>query len=248
MTNGRRPIILVALLAFVGLSSPGRALATKKVYSPIVEFGELELEARGSYDVDKSTSRDGAQVQKYAIGYGVTPHWFVEMYGEVEKDPGDKYQFTSLEWESRYQLFEQGERWLDAGLYFAYEATLEDGHADQAEAKLLLQKETGRFLHLANVILEKQLGANAEEGTEAGLAWSTRYRLRPAFEPAIEIHSDFGEIAGFESYAKQQHFVGPVFYGHVARYIKYDIGYLFGISNAAADGMLKWILEYEFRF
>jgi len=40
--------------------------------------------------------------------------------------------------------------------------------------------------------------------------------------------------------------VGPVFYGKIGQF-KYDVGYLFGISDDAVDGELKWIIEYEIK-
>jgi high-affinity iron transporter len=242
------PAVLGALVIMLGgVALPADVLATKKVYSPSVEYRELEVETRGSYDVDDRALMDGRQKHKYAVGYGFAERWFTEIYGEIEKSPGSDFDFTALEWENRFQLFETGEKWLDVGLYFAYELSLEDNHADKIEAKVLLQKEQGRLVHLSNLILEQQVGSDATEATEAGLAWSTRYRLQRTFEPGLELHSDFGELKDIGPYRDQKHLLGPVFYGKLGK-IKYDVGYLFGISDASADGVLKWIIEYEFFF
>lgn len=244
----RRPATLAAVILVAGVvASPTDGVATKKVYSPNVSYRELEVEARGNYDVDSQEVMDGKQKQKYAVGYGIAERWFTELYGEIEKSPGSDFEFTSLEWENRFQLFEPGEKWLDVGLYAAYELSLEDGHPDKLETKVLLQKEQGRLLHVTNLILEQQLGSDATEATEAGLAWSSRYRLRRTFEPGVELHSDFGELNDIGPYGDQKHRLGPVMYGKLGR-LKYDVGYLFGISNAAPNGMLKWIVEYEFIF
>ena len=59
---------------------------------------------------------------------------------------------------------------------------------------------------------------------------------------------EFGELNEHHTYNELEHQVGPVFYGRLAKNVKYDIGYLFGLTDAAPDGMLKWILEYELRF
>jgi len=148
--------ILAIILFFCLLGITQNAHATKKVYSPIVEGGELEIEMRGSYDFDHRSSKDGKQKQKYAVGYGLTDRWHTELYGEIEKGAtASKFEFTALEWENRYQLTEQGQYWVDVGLYFEYEVSFEDDHADKIEGKLLLEKEMGSFIHTANIIFEK---------------------------------------------------------------------------------------------
>lgn len=234
------------LLSLMGFSQ--EAFATKKVYSPIVEGGELEFEWRGSYDFDSRSSKDGAQKQKYAVGYGITDWWFTELYGEIEKEAGqNEFDFTAIEWENRFQMTEQGRYWVDAGLYFAYETTVQNKTADKIEGKILLEKSFTDFTHTANIILEKQVGGGSDEETEAGLAWSSRYRFEEYFEPGFEWHSNFGEIKEHKPYDKQKHQAGPVFYGKVGP-VKYDIGYLFGITDSAPEGVIKWILEYEKHF
>jgi len=221
------------------------AHATKKVYSPIVEGGELEFEVRGGVDFDHRASKDGKQKYKYAVGYGVNDRWFTEFYGEIEKGAeNSQFEFAALEWENRFQLTEQGQYWIDTGLYFSYEVSFEDDKADKIEGKFLLEKEIKSFTHTANIIFEKQVGGDSEKETEGELAWGSRYRWEKYFEPGFEFHSEFGELNAGKSFDEQEHLVGPVCYGKIKNF-KYDLGYLFGISNDAPDGMLKWIVEYE---
>ena len=251
MINPNNPKILVILIlllvAVLGLSQP--AWATKKVYSPRVEQGELELEARGNYDFDRAEENDGAQKQKYAVGYGVTKHWATELYGEIEKVPEEKenFEFTSLEWENRFQLFEPGEKFIDMGLYVAFEHSFEKDSPDILEWKFLFEKELGRFTHTANIIFEKEVGGDRQKDLEGGFAWSSRYRLNQYFQPGFEYHIDAGELSESIPFKNQEHMAGPVIYGKLGP-VKYDVGYLFGVSRAAVDGELKWILEYEVRF
>jgi hypothetical protein len=208
------------------------------------------MEWRGGYDLDDDDAIDGTQKNKFALGYGLTDIWFSELYAEVEKSgaAGSDYEFAAVEWENRFQIFEPGERLLDLGLYTAYKVALEEDSPDKAEVKLLLAKNVGSFTHYANLILEKEVGAHAEEGTEAGIAWSTRYRYQPWMEPGFEIHSDFGALSESKPYDEQKHQIGPVVYGALPGGFVYDVGYLFGVSDAAPDGEFKWILEYEMRF
>ena len=231
----------------------GEARATKKVYSPHVVQGEVESEAQGSVVFDSREDLDGAQKQKYALGYGVTGFWFTEIYGEIEKEAagqeeGEGWTFEAVEWENRFQLSEPGERFIDTGLYFAYEAATEEDQADKVEGKLLLEKQWGEVDHILNLILEDDVGPNAEAGLGGGLAWSTRVRWKPYFEPGFEWHSDFKELDDGKSFNEQEHQLGPSVYGKIGDHIKYDLGYLSGISDAAPEGELKWILELEWYF
>ena len=241
-------VLVTMMVCLGGWIGPGEGEAGLKVYSPLVEQGELELEWRGRYDLDDAESKDGRQQNKFAIGYGVMERWFTEIYGEVEQDAGENsYEFKAVEWANKIQLTEQGQYWMDVGVYLSYEATVKDKTADKIEAIILLEKALERFTHRVNIVFEKEVGGGAGEETEAGLALSSRYRWRSVFEPGIEWHSNFGGINEGKSFNEQKHRVGPVFYGKVGP-VKYDIGYLFGMSEAAVDGVWKWILEYEYHF
>lgn len=226
------------------------ASATQRVYSPHVSQGELELEYLGRVDFDDDPDKDRAQKQKFAVGYGVTDRWFTEIYGEIEREGGaegdeDGFEFTAVEFENRLELTEPGETWVDVGLYFAYEiATKDDGH-DKVEGKLLLEKETGVLSHRLNLILEREVGNGASNDTEGGLAWSTRWRAHEAVEPAVEWFSDFGALGSGTSWDEQKHSVGPALYGKISPHIGYEVAYLFGVSDAAPDGEIKWVLEFE---
>ncbi len=252
MKRIKRTIAAVAVGAACLAALPQEALATKKVYSPIVEQGELEIELRGQYDVDERAAKDNAQKHKYAIGYGMTNRWFTEIYGEFErvknKDNEDfDFDFSALSWENRFQLTEQGQFPVDVGAYFEYEASFENKHPDKIEVKALLEKSLVNFTHTLNLAIEQQVGRHPDEDLAGGLGWSSKYRMREWFQPGVEWHSDFGEIGQTVAYQDQKHQLGPVFYGKVG-WVKYDVGYLLGMSDAAPKGELKWIVEYEFKF
>ncbi|MCC7305315.1 MAG: FTR1 family protein [Alphaproteobacteria bacterium] len=236
-----------AALAILALLFPTQAQATKKVYSPYVEKGELELEWRGGLTHDDDDDEaDGAWEQKLGIGYGFTERLFLEVYGEVEKENEESAEFTAAELEAKVQLTDPGEYWLDVGLLGEYKYNTADG-ADKIEGQLLLAKDVGSFMHLANLVLEREVGDDSEDETEGGISWSSRYRYNEAFEPGLEIYSEFGELSDMGEFDDQGHSLGPVVYGKVGSF-KYDVGYLIGLSDSAPDGTFKAILEYEWHF
>ena len=97
-----------------------------------------------------------------------------------------------------------------------------------------MEKSFSRFTHTANIIFEKAVGGDsAENETEAGFAWSSRYRWKKFLQPGFEFHEE------------QTHQAGPALYGRLGPFVKYDVGYLFGLTDPAPEGTLKWILEFE---
>lgn len=228
------------------------AFAIAKVYSPYVEKGELELEVQGDMNFDDRDDVDKTQTQKYAIGYGLTHHWFTEIYGEIEKEYNDNgedldFAFTAVEWENKFQLTPKGKYPVDLGFLLEYAVSTEDKHSDTLEWAFLFGKEIGKTENYANIKFERTVGGGRNNATEGSISWSSRYRMFKYLEPGFEYHAEFGGINEGKDFNEQNHQSGPAIYGKIGA-VKYDIGYLFGISDAAPDGALKWILEYEYRF
>ena len=240
---------LALTTGLLGFSEP--AFATKKVYSPHVEFGELEIEYRGSYAFDDRDNKDGKQKHKSAIGYGVTPWWFTEIYGEWENHPGaadNDLKYATTEWENRFQISEPGAWSIDTGFMVELEFAAESDEQDEVKTLLLFEKEMDQWRHRANPFVEYKYGADEEEEWEAGASWSTTYRLRREFEPGLELHWNYGNVEESHRFDEQEFQLGPVLYGKIGEHFKYDVGYLFGVSESSPDGELKWILEFEWRF
>jgi hypothetical protein len=240
--------LLVSLLAYL----PAHAL--DRLYYPYVEQGEWELEYFGTRSVDSDPSKDDAQKQQFSIGYGVTDRWKTEVYAKYEKDPQDALAFDAYEWENIFQFTERGEYWLDIGGSLAFEWTPQTNRADAIEARLLLAKEFEDTTHLLNLKFEKEVGAGQKAALEGALIWSSRYDYSPLFQPGFEINSDFGEIE-HGRFKDQEHYLGPTAYGKIPLRvigqfdaIKYRVGYLFGVSQAASEGQAIGQLEYEIHF
>lgn len=251
-TSKHKLALALFLIVGSGILVPTReAHATKKVYGPHVEQGELELEYRGGVTFDDRDEKDDKEKHKFAVGYGVTDRWFTEVYGILENHPGsadDGIEYEATEWENRFQISEPGEWWADTGFYVAYEFASESEEADTLEMKALFEKSIDQWTHRTNLIVERGVGGDSEEEWEGGASWSTSYRLRPEFEPGVEIHWEYGEFTESRPFEEQEFLLGPVIYGKIGPHVKYDVGYLFGISEDSPDGQLKWIVEFEWHF
>jgi len=244
--------IVMATVAIGLIMSTSQAHATDKIYSPYVEYGEFELEYRGHVTNDSRAAKDKNMKDRAEIVYGFTEFWSAGIIGSWEKTSGSSREFVATSWENIFQLTDQGQYWVDVGLYLEYELADVSSAADKVEAKLLLEKPGDQFTNTANIILEREVGSNSNGETELEIFWRTKYRWKKTLEPAIEIYSMFGDISNTGGFSKQKHSIGPVIMGNLATgsesKFKYEVGYLFGISDAAADGSWKWVLEWETRF
>lgn len=249
------PLLSAAVLISAVSFGANSAYAAERLYYPYVTKGELEVEYFGSRSVDSDSTKDNEQKQQFSVGYGVNDWWKTEFYGKFEKEPGENLTFDEWEWENIFQLTQHGEYWLDVGASFAYEWTPQSNRADTVEARLLLAKDISNTSHVLNVLAEKNVGSGPKEGLEGKLLWSSRYNYSQYFAPGFEIESDFGELKETGSFDEQKHYIGPAAYGKIplhftqrADALKYRIGYLFGVSDAASNGQVIAQLEYELHF
>jgi len=242
---------VVGLLA-VTVNAPD-AQAGFKVYAPYVEYHELEIEYRPSRTIDGDDAKDNEQKHLLGVGYGVTEWWFTEVYAEWEREAGkgEETAFEAFEWENRFQLTERGEYWADFGLLVEYERTDSGSSPDKIELGLLFAKELGSFDATFNLGFEREVGGGAGDDVELSQSFQLKYRLDPAFEPGVEVFSEFGAIDDMPDFDQQEHYVGPAVegvlpLGDTGTKLKYNVGYLFGVTDAAEDGVVKAIIELEF--
>lgn len=233
----------------------GKAHAAEvKVYSPYVEEGEAEVEYQGYRTFDSDSTKNNEQAHSVSLGYGVTSYWATEFGGGWKQDAGGHMLFDATEWENRFQLTDQGEYWADLGFYAEYEHVRDRRNdADELAFGPLAAKDIGRTTTTANLIFERQLGAHGDSGVSFTYRLQERWRLMEAFEPAIEAFGELGKVDNFESPNRQEHMVGPAVQGAInidwlPGRLRYDVGYLFGVTSATPGGTLKSVIEYEFRF
>lgn len=238
-----------ALILCVALLVPSHANATRTITSPYVDPGVLKMKLKGgaTHDDDRP-SRDGAWSARIATEYGFTQHFSLEVEGNIDT-LGDQNEtdYTTTNIKAKFQLTEKGVHWLDVGARLSYEINHDSG-ADSAEIKLMLTKDSEKFRHIANIALDREIGHNAVNDINAGLSWGSRYKFHRAFEPGIEIYNNFGAISDGSNFSDQDHSIGPVIYGRLSDNLKYEAGYLSGISDGAVDRRFKAVLEYAVEF
>lgn len=232
-------------LAFALFLHPHHAFAVDKIYAPVVNKGEAEIEYNFSRTFDGDGSKNDAQDHEIELGYTPTDRWATELTMAVSREPGEDTKVDAFEWENVIQFWEQGAKWIDAGVLLTYGHAVHHDDADAVEAKLLLEKQWGKFLHVVNIGGEQEVGRNAAGGPDLSFAWNGRYLYNLHFQPGLEFQSDFGQDNALQHFNTQEHYVGPAAYGEIVGGFKYEAAWLKGISSAAADSAMRLKLEYE---
>ena len=238
------------------LAMPLGAHAEFKVRYPNIDYREIEIENNSSVTIDKRPGGNNHDISTPTeIGIGVLPFWFVELELETAKHPGTKASLDAVTFENYFMLTEPGKYFLDFTIFAEYAHQTAVANSDTAKLGVLLQREDMKFLHTANLYIEKEVGAHASIANTFQYAWQTRYRLDTLFQPGVEIYGQIDDLNHPGKLNEQQLRIGPMFAGSYnlgqigsRGKIKYELGYLFAVTNATEDRTLRTRLEYEVPF
>lgn len=243
--------------AVAALLAPALARADFHIRSPNeIDQGEFEIEHNGSATFDHNAEKGDAQSYTVEIGAGINSWWHPELELDLERDggPNEPTRVTTGVFENTFRLTESGEGWVDVGLYAEYDFSTLKGAADAVEFGPLFQKDVGRTTHTLNLFLTKQIGASQDQhGFDFSYAWQSRWNVWRPLSPALEVYGDAGPIDHVDPFKQQQLIAGPVavgmyYLGNGLGKLKYEAGYLFGMTDASPAGTLRWKLEVEVPF
>ena len=220
-----------------------------------VEKGEFELEYQLVNQFDDAQSRDHKRSHRLEANYGITDEFLLGGGFKVGRSSLDDSDLETVFIEGVYQFIDADEYGFDMAILGEYVYAVEDHKADKLEAKLLYENEWGEgFETRFNLIYDQQIGHNSNTSPKITSRFSTVYELNDYIKPGIEWHSGYGHTNDWGGYNAQEHYVGPAAYGELFEFgehggeIEYELSYMFGVSDAAADGALRFLLEYEVEF
>ena len=240
------------------LAAAHAARAELQVRMPQVDYRELEFEHNGLVTFGpKGSSLDRAQSYTNALGYGVLPWWQIELEGELASGGGQHLTWNAMTLENTFQLTEPGEYFFNLGFFAEYSQATLYGQASSVTAGPIIQKELNDVLgvnsvHTLNLFLSHDVGHGASRATAFFYAWQSLVRTHPLIHPGVEFYGLINDITHAGPASQQQHLVGPVLAGavNIAPYgaLKYEVGYLFGLTPASGRSAVRWRLEYEIAF
>jgi high-affinity iron transporter len=249
----RAAAVLAIALAGIGVARVARADFT--IHPPIVEYGEFEVEHNGSYTFDPNPANKHNETGTLEIGYGVLPWWGTEVefgWSRTANDPPRR--LDEINWENTLQLADQGEYWLDPGIFAEIGKSTRVGNTHHLEIGPTLRKQWGNTVHTINLFFEHPFGPNNDEKSiNFNYAWQSLWTWEEEFQPGFEIFGDVGPVDRAPGIRDQQLRIGPVAYGKIdigrgLGELKYGLGYLLGLTHGTEKDALKWNLEWELVF
>ena len=235
---------LSLLTLALGFSASALAGPADRVYRPIVEKGETEVELRGGYfDFDGGPDEYATVLD---VGYAFTNNWKSELVFEYEGETGEGAHPEAVEWENLIVLTEQGKHWADVGLLIEAEHSFSSA-PEEFKLGLLLEKEVGPTIADVNLIAVREFGDEASDETELEYRWQLKWRGNEALEWGLQGR---GGLGTFENFGEEDgHSIGPALFG-VQRLasgnkIAYDAAILGGLNNDAPDLTIRFNLEFE---
>jgi hypothetical protein len=249
---------MVITAAIAGLTGGFSAHAEFKVRYPVIDYREFEVEHNGAVTFDKKNSgKNYTQSYPTEVEVGILPFWAAGIEANIAANTGENVHYQATALESYLQLTPQGKYWADLAFFTEFEHPVNRNSAHSVTFGPLVQKEVSNIfgidtLHTLNVLFEKEIGHQAAPATPLFVAWQSRLRLDPRFEPGVEFYGAVDDLAHPGRPADQQHRVGPMIAGlySFAPYgkLKYELGYLVGLTRATETGAVRWRLEYEIAF
>ncbi|MFL6714616.1 MAG: hypothetical protein ACJ8LN_17055 [Sulfurifustis sp.] len=218
--------------------------------------GEVELEnftthtSRGTKDAPEPDNNKGLTRTTFEFAYGVTDKTEVAYYRDYARARGDNFEYAASRYRVRTRFFEKGELPVDLGAYAELEYPHQEAGEEnevEAELRLILEKDFGRWTFDLNPIFEKALkGPDREEGWELQYAMSLIYRPSEYWQPRLDMFGDFGPIRDFEPRDEQKHLISPAVDFRLGRGLFATLGVAFGLTDATEQRLVRARIEWEF--
>lgn len=244
MVRARMLLAAVAGAALIPGGAEAEPGPASEVYSPTVARGLTELEVRSGFL--NGGGVEGDWQAKIEAGYGLTSWWRPALVAEWEQ-AGDDIDFTAFAIENVFDVTATRAWPVHLGAYVEFEWANEG--PNELELKLLLERQRGPLDLRLNLIGTRLLGSAPEDNWEFGYAAQGSYAFNEDFALGIQ---GFGDAGGDDNFGlgDQAHYWGPfaqIEAGHFNNgELELQLGFLAGFGEAAADGILRVKLEYEF--
>ena len=229
-------LIGIMAIALSSQSAQADGIVVDRIYDPYVQPLEAELEYRLIIQSDEDL--DDAQRHFFGFGRSLSARWAAEIYAIGTKVGSESLSFNTYELEFKWQLTEQGEFAFDWGMVFELERET-DIDVWEISTMLVSSRDFGKWTGLANLGLVYEWGGGVVAEFETQLRVQTRYRLKEAFEPAIELHMGQDTVA-----------LGPAITGlhriSPGRKIRWELGVFLGMDEHSPDQTFKANIEFEF--
>ncbi len=230
-----------------------------------LNYHELEVygsqtEAAGVVEVENVTLfSNGVDSQSNILrnttefNVGVTDSMNLALYVDAARTDDEPWETKSFRLRNHMSFFEKGEKPIDLGAYFEFSLPRNNDKEEwELEAKLILEKDLGRFTLIANPIIEIESEKEKEDlgdgnfktehelETVGAYSLATAYRFDPKIMPKI---SFYDELRGAD---ERVAVIQPTIDYRFSRLLALGIGAGWGLTKSSEKRLFSTKIEMEF--
>ena len=249
LAGGLRLTALSFFAVFFLCFTHAPASAQFYVRSPDVKKGQLKLEEHGAIYSGPGEDERRRQSHELEANYGFTDRFRGIVELTARQNIGESLKAHRFELGGQYELVERhGDGW---GLAFRslYDWALQDGDPDEILFGPLAKYVRGHDSFTINTFFIGQVGNYVDiDSLELKVNWRLKHEFNETWGIGVEGYSEIEDLSHTGTWDEQKHRVGPVAYLELEGMPKweFDVGTLFGVSDATSDVTFKFGGEIVF--
>jgi hypothetical protein len=219
----------LAMLMFAhgALAGPDESIATT-----YADEGLRQIDFKFGSIAQSSQARLSAAT--FGFGYGLTEHWFSEIYVSYERTGSDGTHVDAYSWQNSF-LLTNGQYPMDVGLYTEIEHPQDRSEGYEITFGPLLQTEFGLIKLNAALLFQRNYRADFSNPIQLHYQWQLKRRWMPGLEFGLQ---GFGELGQWDHWAprsEQSHRLGPAIFGKMlfdGQQLNYNAAILIDASDS----------------
>lgn len=240
----------IVLLASLASSTPAVAqpfdikeLEFEKGEQSISSVNGFQSRLRGP---DAST-RSAHEVE---WGRAVSDHWL--MLAHVHADIGDdgRAHLTHVTLENVFKLVPLKKDGLGLGWFTSFEVGTAADQTNRVIFGPVISRSLGPMTATLNTFLDQTYGRNHEDGIALAYAWRTKLAVDKGVHVGLEGFGRIDNVGNAPPWSAQEHRIGPALMLEqplaANRHIHFDVGLLFGMTEATPSRAIKLNVSYGF--
>ena len=229
--SSRTRLLFFGLTATLVLTKTMFAQSTSSVFNPDVSKGESAFEYRAAYDADSDTFG-----QRIHYQYGFTDSFRGRIILTQRSTDAEPFDFRYIRFEGQWQFLRDQDVGFDSALRFELQIADGDNRPSRARIAWSTKYVFDNALEIRGVLLTgHQFGADSGDGFLLDARTQINYPISETAKIGIDYYANFNNHKNIGSFDEQKHSIGPIYKQKLRNGWSFQLGPLFGLSDAASD-------------
>lgn len=186
---------------------------------------------------DKMIKNENLYGHSFEVEFGILDHLEVDAYADFTTPKNGNFSFAQTHFSAFYRFGERFDHFINVGLYGEYYIPTKDySPSQEAELRLILDKDIEDFRIVANPNISKYTTGNEDRKVHAGLDAAIYYRRFYAVQPGIEYYANYSEHTGI---------IFPTLVFNLTPSVSWNIAAGFGLTNESDNVVFKSNLAFD---